>query len=67
MFICVCNAVTEHQVRAAIEEGAATVHDLSARLGVASGCGCCAQCAADLLSEAGRPPELALCHGNVAA
>jgi bacterioferritin-associated ferredoxin len=52
MFICVCNGVTERQVRIAIEEGAATVHDLSARLGVAAGCGCCAEFAADLLSEA---------------
>jgi bacterioferritin-associated ferredoxin len=54
MFICICNGVTERQVRTAIEEGACTVHDLRARLGVAAGCGCCAEFAADLLSEAGQ-------------
>ena len=52
MFICICNGVTERQVRIAIEEGACTVHDLSARLGVAAGCGCCADFAADLLTQA---------------
>jgi bacterioferritin-associated ferredoxin len=54
MFICICNGVTERQVRAAIEEGACTVGDLRARLGVAAGCGCCAEFAANLLWDAQR-------------
>lgn len=51
MFICICNGVTESQVRRAIEEGACTVHDLRARLGVATGCGCCAEFAAGLIPQ----------------
>ncbi|MDE2023196.1 MAG: (2Fe-2S)-binding protein [Gammaproteobacteria bacterium] len=42
MIVCVCNAVTESQIRLAIDEGALTVADLRARLAVTSECGCCA-------------------------
>ncbi len=52
MFICVCNGITESQVRRAIEDGACTVHDLRACLGVAAGCGSCADFAASLISQA---------------
>ena len=51
MFVCICNGITERQVRTAIEQGAASVHDLRACLGVATSCGCCAKFAADLISE----------------
>jgi bacterioferritin-associated ferredoxin len=51
MFVCICNGITERQIRAAIEDGACSVHELAARLGVASGCGCCAEFAASLISE----------------
>ncbi|MGH8415628.1 MAG: (2Fe-2S)-binding protein [Gammaproteobacteria bacterium] len=42
MIVCVCNAVTESQIRRAVEEGALTVADLRSRLAVTSECGCCA-------------------------
>ena len=58
MFVCICNGVTEGQVRTAIEQGAASVHDLRACLGVAAGCGCCAKFAADLISEARQPAPI---------
>jgi bacterioferritin-associated ferredoxin len=60
MFICICNGVTESQVRRAIEDGACTVHDLRACLGVAAGGGFCADFAASLISQAQptRPAEL---------
>lgn len=51
MFVCICNGITERQIRAAIDEGASSVPELAARLGVASGCGCCAEFAASLISE----------------
>jgi bacterioferritin-associated ferredoxin len=49
MFICVCNAITEHQVQAAVAGGAASMADLQGELGVASCCGCCAETAAEYL------------------
>lgn len=52
MYICICNAITEHQVRECAREGANTVDELAAKLGVGAGCGRCRECAADLLAEA---------------
>ena len=49
MFICVCNAITEKQVKAAVAAGAHTLAQLQAELGVASCCGCCAETALDYL------------------
>ncbi len=52
MYICICNAVTDKAVQKCAEEGARSVEDLSARLGVGAGCGRCLECARDLLVEA---------------
>jgi bacterioferritin-associated ferredoxin len=49
MFICICNAITERQVKQAVAEGATTLADLQGQLGVASCCGCCAETASDYL------------------
>ena len=51
MYVCLCNGVTEQQIRDAICDGASTLCDLSARLGVASGCGCCRTFAAQVIDE----------------
>ncbi|CAK7047465.1 bacterioferritin-associated ferredoxin [Kerstersia gyiorum] len=49
MYICICNAVTERQVRACVDSGAATLDDLQYELGVASCCGRCAESACSYL------------------
>ncbi|RTZ43442.1 hypothetical protein EKL30_10625 [Candidimonas sp. SYP-B2681] len=49
MFICICNAITERQVQSAVADGAITMSDLQARLGVATSCGCCAETAEEYL------------------
>ena len=36
MYICVCNAITERQVRASVDGGATTLSDLQFELGVAT-------------------------------
>lgn len=51
MYICVCKAVTERQVKQAVNEGAYSMRDLRDRLGVAGECGRCAKCALDCLRE----------------
>lgn len=51
MIICVCNAVTESQIRRAVDEGAVTVADLRSRLAVTGGCGCCAEQVDEALSK----------------
>jgi len=54
MYICVCNAITERQVRACVAAGATTLGDLQFELGVASCCGCCAQTAQEYLPGGAR-------------
>jgi len=52
MFICVCNAITERQVRDAVAAGARRLSDLQRELGVATSCGRCARMAKEYLREA---------------
>jgi bacterioferritin-associated ferredoxin len=51
MFVCICNGVTERQIREAVADGACSLDELGARLGVASGCGTCQEYARQVLHE----------------
>jgi bacterioferritin-associated ferredoxin len=52
VYVCVCKAVTDRQIRRAVAAGARRLRDLRAELGVASDCGRCAACALSCLQEA---------------
>lgn len=52
MYVCVCKAITDHQIREAARNGARTLDDLRRDLGVASECGNCAAYARQYLEEA---------------
>ncbi|MDG1445054.1 MAG: (2Fe-2S)-binding protein [Methylophilaceae bacterium] len=51
LYICICNAVTEREVYAAIDAGATTVKALNRQLGVGAECGACVGCAKACLSN----------------
>ncbi len=51
MYVCVCNAVTERDIRNAAEQGARTLRSLNLQLGVAADCGRCARCARQVLKD----------------
>lgn len=51
MYVCVCNAVTDKQIRRACADGACSLADLSRELKVATCCGRCSDCASKILSE----------------
>ena len=51
MYVCICNAITETQIREAAESGADDLWTLQRELGVASGCGSCKEVATEILSE----------------
>jgi len=51
MYVCICNGVTEQQVRDAAEAGCASVAELTMRTGAGANCGSCIGLAADLLEE----------------
>ncbi len=42
MYVCMCKAVTDRQIRHAVLEGADRLSEVSQRLGVCTGCGKCA-------------------------
>ena len=52
MYVCVCNAVTEGQIRQAINEGALTACQVRQKLDAESVCGSCDDCLEDYLAEA---------------
>ncbi len=49
MYICICNPVTDAQLRRAISEGCQSLDDLQTNLGVATSCGRCAESACAIL------------------
>jgi len=54
MYVCVCNAVTESEIRQAVELGARSLQDLQHSLGVAANCGKCASSACCMLRAEGQ-------------
>jgi bacterioferritin-associated ferredoxin len=51
MYVCVCNAITDKQIRAAAKAGTRDLWRLQAELGVATNCGSCADVAREILAE----------------
>jgi len=41
MYVCICNAVTDKAIRAAVAEGARSIRDLNRELDVGGQCGKC--------------------------
>ena len=52
MYVCICNAITDKQIRRAAASGVDSLYELRESLGVASNCGSCAREAEDILNEA---------------
>jgi len=55
MYVCICAAVSDRQIKQAVREGARSVDQLAACLGVGTVCGCCREMAQDILSETSAP------------
>ena len=60
MYVCICNGVTERQVRDAAAAGCASVAELTMRTGLGANCGSCLSLAAELLEGARAPRTLPL-------
>ena len=54
MYVCICNGITDKQIRRAAKAGAMNIRTLQAELGVATGCGSCREMASQSLSECDR-------------
>ena len=58
MYVCVCKAVTDRQVREAVAQGARSLRDLRRDLGIIDECGRCAGCARQCLESSAPPPAM---------
>lgn len=60
VYVCICNGVTDHQIREAAESGCQSVAELTMRTGCGSNCGSCLDMAAGLLEQARGSRTLSL-------
>lgn len=51
MYVCVCKAITESRIRAALDDGARSVRDLRRELGCCTGCGRCGPYVRAIIAE----------------
>jgi bacterioferritin-associated ferredoxin len=51
MYVCICNPVSDTEVRRCVRSGACTLSDLKMQLGIASQCGMCASAAVSIIAE----------------
>ncbi len=51
MYVCICNGVTERQVREAAQAGCGSMPELTMRTGVGANCGSCLPLAEAIMSE----------------
>lgn len=62
MYVCLCNPVTDRQIRGCVQQGARTLSDLQMQLGVAAQCGMCASTALAIVHE---ETGAAACEANL--
>lgn len=55
MYVCICNAVTENELRDAVRDGAVTLSALQDTLKVSTCCGACSENVSDCLAHALGP------------
>ncbi len=51
MIVCVCNNISDREIRQAAELGLSSIDELQRDLGVATCCGQCKDCACQVLDE----------------
>ncbi|QOW19824.1 bacterioferritin-associated ferredoxin [Lysobacter ciconiae] len=51
MYVCICNGITDHEIRQAAEAGCDSMAELTMRTGAGSCCGSCVDMASELLEE----------------
>ncbi|MRW93402.1 2Fe-2S ferredoxin [Duganella sp. FT80W] len=51
MIVCVCNNISDREIRQAMEFGITSMEELRGALGVATCCGQCFSCAEEILNE----------------
>jgi bacterioferritin-associated ferredoxin len=67
MYVCICNGITEREIRSCIEDGATSLRDLRKRLCIGTQCGKCVRDVRSILREEGTASDPAFTDMNCAA
>jgi len=59
MYVCICDAITDKQIRQAAKAGVSDLWGLQRELGVAAGCGSCMETASEILRESKQRSRVA--------
>jgi bacterioferritin-associated ferredoxin len=51
VYVCICNGVTDRQIREAVSNGCSSVSELTMRTGCGATCGTCLDLAGSMMSE----------------
>ena len=66
MYICICNGITDREIRQSAASGVCSISELECSLGVGVSCGRCREAAAEILEDARFPIRAELCSASVA-
>lgn len=59
MYVCLCNGISDRQIREVVDRGAGSLHEVQTYLPVANCCGCCKETAQQVIDghieSANRP------------
>ena len=51
MYVCLCNGVSDRQIREAVDNGCGSIGELTMRTGCGANCGSCLDMAADMIAQ----------------
>ncbi len=51
MYVCICKAISDQDIKDAVEQGAEDLAAIQAHLGAATGCGTCADYTETIINE----------------
>ena len=51
MYVCICNSVTDSDIRDAVDNGVSNMRQLRQSTGCGSKCGCCKETAVEILQQ----------------
>lgn len=57
MYVCMCEAVTDHEIRKAVEDGASSVAEVMLCTRAGTRCGACRSEIAEIVDAAAPPPR----------
>jgi len=52
MYVCICNVVTDSDIRQAVQDGVQNMRQLRQKTGCGGTCGCCNEMAVEVLQQA---------------